>query len=106
MKIQIKDIYDNVKSCLKQHSPEIFIGVGIASMVAATVTAVCSTPKVIALLEKKKETEEELKITEVIKTAAPCYIPSLILTVGGIGCIIGGLSTNIRKTTALATVYS
>lgn len=97
-----------VKSSLVKHSPEILIGVGIAGMISATVLAVRATPKAVTLLdEKKKELDtEKLTVTDTVKTAWKCYIPSAVTVVLSSACIIGANSVNLKRNAALAAAYA
>lgn len=77
-------------------------------MVYSTVMAVQSTPKAMTLVkEKKKELKkDELKPVEKFKAAFKCYIPSTVITVLSIGCIIAASNINHKRNAALATAYS
>lgn len=81
-----------VKRGLGKRSPEILLGIGIASGITATVLAVKATPKALELLTEKryekygdtlKEDDSyddmpELKPVEVVKATWKCYIPAAI----------------------------
>lgn len=81
-----------VKRGFGKRSPEILLGIGIASGITATVLAVKATPKALELLTEKryekygdtlKEDDSyddmpELKPVEVVKTTWKCYIPAAI----------------------------
>ena len=51
----IKTAMKGARSVVKEKSPVIFVGTGIALLVSAGVTAVVSTPKAIDLLDKKAD---------------------------------------------------
>lgn len=72
-----------------RYRPQILAGVGVASFMGATVLAVKATPKALDKLEKRKEElrVKKLPMTEVIKTAGPCYIPSVVATAVGVASI-------------------
>lgn len=95
------------RSWVVGHGPQLATGFGIAMGFLAGVTAVKATPKAIKKLEEKeKEKGEPLTVTEKVKTAGPCYIPSTIMFTVGSGFIIAGHHATARKAAAFATAYS
>ena len=68
--MDIKQIGKDLYSGLKQHSPEICIGLGIAGFITGTVLAVRNTPKAVKLLDKKKKELKNKKMpaVEIVKT--------------------------------------
>lgn len=105
---KLNNFFHSIAKRLQEYSPEILIGIGISGMVYATVAAVHSTPKAIALIreKKKKLKKNELNKIEKIKAAYKCYIPSTAITVLSIGCIIAASNINHRRNAVLATAYS
>ena len=106
-KQNVTDFFKGVQSAVKKHSPEILIGVGVASMITSTVRAVKATPKALKLIEEKKreEKKEELTVVETVKAAWKPYVPAVITGVTGAVCVIGGNSVHLRRNAALATAY-
>lgn len=100
--------FSGIAKKIRSYSPEILIGAGISGMISSTVMAVKTTPKAMTLIkEKKKElNKDELKPMEVFKAAFKCYIPSAVITVLSIGCIIAASNINHKRNAALATAYS
>lgn len=108
-----------VKRGFGKRSPEILLGIGIASGITATVLAVKATPKALELLTEKryekygdtlKEDDSyddmpELKPVEVVKATWKCYIPAAINGVASIACLLGSHSVNAKRNAALATAY-
>lgn len=92
----------------KKHSPEILVGLGITGMVSSVVFAVHATPKAMILLEDKKQElgVEKLEAKEIIKTAAPVYIPTAVSFAVSTACIIGASSVNARRNAALTAAYT
>ena len=76
-------------SSFVRYRPQILASVGVFSFMGATVLAVKATPKALDKLEKRKEElhVRKLPITEVIKTAGPCYIPAGVATALGVASI-------------------
>lgn len=108
-----------VKRGFGKRSPEILLGIGIASGITATVLAVKATPKALELLTEKryekygdtlKEDDSyddmpELKPVEVVKATWKCYIPAVISGAASIACLLGSHSVNAKRNAALATAY-
>lgn len=92
---------------LKHGAPTILTVVGAIGVVATAVTAVRATPKALKLLEKAKEEKgEELNAMEVVKTAAPAYIPSVAIGASTIACMFGANVLNKRHQAALVSAYA
>ena len=109
MKVNVKGLLNTAKKGVVKHSPEILIGIGVTSLVMATVTAVKATPKALNLIEtakrEKKQNGEEPTLSkgEVIKKTWKCYVPSAISIVAGTACIIGAHTVHTKRSAALAT---
>lgn len=106
--LNVSALSKNARSFLKKHGPEICTGLGIAFMVGSGVLAAVATPKVIRLIKEKKEEKEtnSLSPLEIIKTAGPCYIPAVLSAAVGVSLLIGAGAESLRRTNALATMYS
>ena len=93
---------------LGKHSPEILVGLGITGMLSSMVLAVKATPKALSLIDDQKLRlgEEKLTPIETIKVAWKPYVPSGILSILSISCIIGATNINLRRNAALATAYT
>ena len=108
--MKINELIKSAEMAFMRRSPEILTGVGIAGMITATCCAVKVTPKAIELLNEAEENireEEDRDITpvEVVQTAWKCYIPSAIMAVGSIVCIVGASSINAKRNAALMAAY-
>ena len=92
---------------LKKDTPIILAVIGSIGVVSTAIFAVKATPKALKLIEKRKEEEnrDELEPIEVIKTVWKCYIPSTLIGVATISCIIGSYVLNKRKQVALLNSY-
>lgn len=92
---------------LKRNSATILSVAGAAGVVATTVTAVKATPKAILLLENAETVKgEELTTVEKVKIAGPVYIPSVVLGVSTIACILGANVLNQRNQASLMSAYA
>lgn len=101
-------VFQKVLNGISKHSPEILTGVGLAGMISGTVLAVKATPKAIKQIEQRCEEEhvDELSFGEKFRTAWKCYIPAAVTTVLSSGCIISGLSINLKRNAGLAVAAS
>lgn len=88
----------------KKHMPEIFAGVGVASLVGATVMAVRATLRGEKLIEEKKDElgRDILTPKETVKTVWKCYVPAGFLTIAGVGLIFASTAVGRRRSAALA----
>lgn len=106
--MKANQIVNDVVDIFRRRKPEIMIGVGIASGILATGEAVVATFRAVPLIEQKKQELEKEKLSpaEIVRTAGFCYIPTAILTVLSVGCIVGGTAMNYRDTAALSAAYT
>lgn len=106
--MNIKTIAKSVWAGAKKHSPEILIGMGIAGAASSVIFAVKATPKAMILLEEKRQEMgvEKLEAKEIIKTAAPVYIPTAVSFGVSVACIVGASSMNARRNAALTAAYT
>lgn len=80
-------------------SPTILTVVASVGVAATTITAVRATPKAIKMLkEAESEKGENLTKLEIIRAAGPTYIPSVLLGVSTIACIVGGKRIKSKET--------
>ena len=102
------NLFVAVRSGLTKHSPEILIGLGVAGLLGTTVLAVRETPKVLKLLENKKNEldVEKLSIKDTVKTVWKNYIPCAVLAVTSVACIVGASNISARRNAALAEAYA
>ena len=92
---------------LHKNSATILTCLGAAGVIATTVLAVRATPKAIKTLEKATDEKgKELTKLEVIKTAGPAYIPSVIIGGATIACIFGANTVNKQQQAALCSAYA
>lgn len=95
------------KLFLNRNGSTILTCIGGAGVVATTIMAVKATPKAMDLLEKaKNEKGEELTKLEVVKTAGPVYIPTIVTGAATIACIFGANILNKRQQATLMSAYA
>lgn len=95
------------KVFFKKNGATILTCLGAAGVIGTAVTAVKATPKAMLLLnEAKKEKGSSLTKLEVVKIAGPLYIPSVLIGVSSIACILGSNVLNKQKQAALVSAYT
>lgn len=103
----VKDLFDRFGRITVKHAPEILAGIGVAGFFTTTALAVKATPEAEKLIQEKKEemNKESLTIGETVSAAWKPYIPAAITGASSTLCIIGSVSTSLRRNAALATAY-
>lgn len=93
---------------LRRLSPTILTAFGIVGVVGTTVMAVRATPKALRLIKAKKDEldTDELTPAELIQATWRCYIPSVLVGVSTITCIIGIGVMDRRNQAALTSAYA
>lgn len=70
----------SAQKSMKKHSPEILTGIGIAGMIATTVSAVRATPKALQLIDAREIKENRrLSNKEIVATTWKCYVPAAVI---------------------------
>lgn len=92
---------------VKRNASTILSCVGVIGVIATAVMAVKATPKAVELLDEAKEEKgEELTKIEVVKVAAPVYIPTVIVGVSTAVCVLSASTLNKRQQAALTSAYA
>jgi hypothetical protein len=96
-----------IQRALRKHSPEILTGIGIAGMIAATITAVRTTPKALRMIDEREIKDgKRLNTKEIVQTTWKCYVPAAVTGALSVACLIGASSVNAKRNAALATAYT
>lgn len=95
MKPKINQLINKSVVRLKRGSPTVLTCLGVAGVVATTVSAVMATPKAIEKIRKDSLINHDgdpcgYSKTEAIRSAWVYYIPSTVIGVSTITCIDGG----------------
>ena len=94
-------------ACLKRNSPTILTVIAAVGVVGTTVAAIKATPKAMKLLKKASdEKNDDLTKLEVVKIAAPVYIPTVAIGVSTIACMFGANALNRKQQAALVSAYA
>lgn len=93
---------------LRRSSPTILTCLGVVGVIGTAVMAVRETPKALRLIKAKKDELEKDKLTpiELVQTTWQCYIPSALIGVGTITCIMGIRVMDKRNQAALTSAYA
>lgn len=90
----------------RKNDSTILTCIGVIGVVGTAILASKATPKALDLIEDaKKEKGEDLTKLETVVVAAPAYIPSTLIGIGTIACIIGSNVLNKRQQAALTSAY-
>lgn len=81
--------------------------IGAAGVIATAIVTAKETPKVLTILkEAEKDKGEELTKFEIVKLAAPAYIPAIMIGASTIACIFGANTLNKHHQASLASAYA
>ena len=97
----------NARLFVKRNASSILTGLGSIGVVTTAIMAVKATPKAIRLIEEaEKEKGEELTKWEKVKTAGSSYIPSAIVGIATITCLLASNILNKRTQASLMSAYA
>ena len=95
------------KTFLNRHSSTILTCVGAAGVIATGVFSAKATPKALRLIEAAEEEKgDDLTKFEMVKVAAPVYIPAALIALSTVTCIFGANALNKRSQAALISAYT
>ena len=111
MKPKINQLINKSVVRLKRGSPTVLTCLGVAGVVATTVSAVRATPKAIEKIRKDSLINHDgdpcgYSKTEAIKSAWVYYIPSTVIGVSTIICIVGANVLNRHQQASLSSAYA
>lgn len=97
----------NARLFVKRNASTVLTCLGGVGVVATTVLAVKATPKALQLIEEEKQKKgEELSKWEVVKTAGPKYVPTVLMGVSTLACIFGSNILSKRQQASLISAYA
>lgn len=106
-KEELKQAAKKVGEKLKDNSPNILTGVGIAGMATSVILAVKVTPNAYYKICKEEERQEkDLKKREKIKLVWKSYLPCTASFILSSVCLVESASQNSKRQAALAAAYT
>lgn len=97
----------NTQTFIKRNASTILSGLGVAGVIATTVTAVKATPKAMELVKKaEKEKGEKLSKWEKVNVACVAYIPTALVGTATVACILGANLVSRRQQATLMSAYA
>lgn len=103
----MNNLLKHTKAFVERNASTILTCVAGAGVVVTSVMAVKATPKALTLLEKAEEEKgEKLTTFEVVKTAGPAYIPTIVSGTATIACVFGANILNKRHQAAMMSAYA
>lgn len=100
-------LIDGAKVFLERHSATILTCLASVGVVGTAVLAVRATPKAVKILEQTKEEKgEDLTFLEIVRTAAPGYIPAAVVGLSTIACVFGANALNKSQQASIMSAYA
>ena len=92
---------------IKKNVATILTGIGTAGVVITAVSAIKATPKALYSIEEaEKEKGDKLSNKEKIITTTHIYLPTIIIGVSTIACILGANILNKKQQASLISAYA
>lgn len=92
---------------LNRNASTILTCLGGVGVIATSVMTAVATPKAMKLVKMaEEEKKDKLTKTEVVLSAAPAYVPSIVTGAATIVCIFGANLLNKRQQAALTSAYA
>ena len=103
----MKGLVPCAKIFVRKHSPTILTILGTVGVIATGIFAAKETPKVMRKLKKEELRKgEPLTTKEKIVIATPVYVPTGVIAVSTIACIIGSNVINNQRRAQLMAAYT
>lgn len=107
----IPDAFKVVGKYGKEHAPSILVGLGIIGLGATVYFTADAAPKAKSRIDyendlRSENGEEELKLIDKVKIAAPYYIPAGASAVFTVGCNVAAQKINLSRLSSLGVMYA
>lgn len=100
-------LLNHSKLFLRRNAPTILTCVAAIGTVTTAILAAKETPKALKRVEQAKEEKgEELTKLEIVKAAAPAYVPAVVVGTSTIICMFGANTLNKRTQASLISAYA
>jgi len=105
--IRIASLAGAARKLVVDNSPTILTAVGVVGVATTAIMAVKATPRAIKILEVSQANNPVLMTPqEKLRLIAPCYIPSSMVGIATMACIIGANSVHVKRQAALISAYT
>lgn len=99
------------KQYIKHNAPTILTGLGVLGVIGTTISAIHATPKAKQILldenvKRIKNDEPLLDVFEKTILVTPVYLPTILLGIGTISCILGANHINKERQALLTSAYA
>lgn len=92
---------------LKKNASTILTCIGAVGVMTTAVLTVDATIKAVRILDSaKREKDDDLTTTEIVKMAGPVYIPAIAIGVSTIACIFSANIWNKQQQVAVTSAYA
>ena len=98
----MKPLAKTVQNLMSKNASDLLLVGGVGCIIGGGIWAIRKTPKVMLILEDKKEASK----MEKVKAVAPSYIPAVVLVGVGIAQIVCSRNITNNKIAAIATAYT
>lgn len=90
---------------IKKHSSDILSGIAVVGVIASIVMAIAETPKALKHLEDAKKKNDALSDIDIFKAVAPIYIPTAVICLSTITCILSANILNKKQQSSIIGAY-
>lgn len=105
--IRFASLAGAARKLVVDNSPTILTAVAVAGVATTAIMAVKATPRAIKILEVSQANNPMLMTPqEKLRLIAPCYIPSSMVGIATMACIIGANSVHVKRQAALISAYT
>lgn len=104
----MNNLLNSSKKFIKRNSSTILTCIGAIGVAATAIISAKDTVKAVKLIEAKKHENPDAKLSkkEIIKTAAPAYIPTAAISLSTIACVFGANALNKKSQASLMSAYA
>lgn len=105
--IRFASLAGAARKLVVDNSPTILTAFAVVGVATTAIMAVKATPRAIKILEVA-QTNSPVLLTpqEKLRLIAPCYIPSSMVGIATMACIIGANSVHAKRQAALISAYT
>ena len=115
MASNLQVVSKQVGDVILKNSPTILTGLAVGGVITTVILTVGATKRALEVISEEqvrqyvqnpKEKDKPLQKKEIVRLTWKCYIPTVIMGIGTIACIISSNSINLHRNAALASIYA